>query len=123
MTFASLTFPLTTSAPTGAFFVVAPQTSVPQGTVPFLHDHIVADVPAQNGGSYTVHAHAYLVFCSAQGMSSGACVPAEGAMPLAKSVNGQMLTTVGAVESNADAGFLQLVDTNAVLIGTINSSR
>src|ERR671922_3041908 len=42
MTFANLNFPVTTSAPTGAFYVVAPQTGVPQGTVPFLHDHVVA---------------------------------------------------------------------------------
>ena len=123
MTFANLTFPLTTSAPTGPFYVVAPQTSVPQGTVPFLHDHIVADVPAHNGGSYTVHVHGFLVFCSAQGFSTGACQPEGGDTPLAKTVNGQMLTTVEAVESNVDAGFLQLLDTNAVLIGTINPSR
>ena len=123
MTFANLTFPLTTSAPTGAFFVVAPQTSVPQGTVPFLHDHVVADVPAQNKGSYTVHYHGFLVFCSAQGFSTGACQPEGGNTPLARTVNDQMLTTVEAIESNVDAGLLQLLDTNAVLIGTINSSR
>jgi hypothetical protein len=34
-----------------------------------------------------------------------------------------MLTTVEAVESNVAAGFLQLLDTHAVLIGTINASR
>jgi hypothetical protein len=123
MTFANLAFPLTTSAPTGAFYVVAPQTSVPQGTVPFLHDHIVVASPAQNGGTYTVHSHGFLVFCSAQGFSTGACQPEGGDTPLAKTVNGQMLTTVEAVESNVDAGLLQLLDTNAVLIGTINSSR
>lgn len=123
MTFAKLNFPLTTSAPTGNFYVVAPQTSVPQGTVPFLHDHVVANAPAHNSGSYEVHVHGYLVFCSAQGFSTGACEPEAGNMPLAKTVNGQMLNTVEAVESAANAGNLQLLDTNAVLIGTINSSR
>jgi hypothetical protein len=34
-----------------------------------------------------------------------------------------MLTTVEAVESNVNAGLLQLLDTHAVLLGTINPSR
>ncbi len=123
MTFANLNFPLGTSAPTGNFYVVAPQTSVPQGTVPFLHDHVVADIPAQNGGNYAVHLHGYLVFCSAQGSFTGACVPEQGAMPLAQTVDGQKLTTVEAVEAKANAGFLQLLDTNSVLIGTINAAK
>ena len=123
MTFSNLNFPLTTGAPTGSFYIVAPQTSVPQGTVPFLHDHIAGIPPAHNGGSYVVHLHGYVVFCSARGFSTGACVPEGGDMPLARTVNGQMLTTAEAVESAADSGNLYLLDTNAVLIGTINPSR
>ena len=34
-----------------------------------------------------------------------------------------MLTTVEAVESSVNAGFLPLLDTHAVLLGTINASR
>ncbi len=30
------------------FYVVAPQTDTVQGTLPFLHDHTVRDVPSQN---------------------------------------------------------------------------
>ena len=123
MTFSDLNFPLATGAPTGSFYVVAPQTGLPQGTVPFLHDHIVPLVPAHSGGNYSVHLHGYLIFCSAQGFLTGACIPEQGAMPLAQTVNGQTLTTTEAVESGAAAGLLQLLDTNAVLIGTINTSR
>jgi hypothetical protein len=44
-------------------------------------------------------------------------------MPLAQTVDGQKLTTVEAVEAKANAGFLQLLDTNSVLIGTINAAK
>jgi hypothetical protein len=123
MTFANLNFPLTTRAPTDNFYVVAPQTGTPQGTVPFLHYHVVGDHPQQNLGDYSVHYRGFLVFCGAQGISTGACVPEDGSMPLAKTVNGQMLTSVGAIESAADSRILILVDTHAVLVATINAGK
>ena len=128
MTFSNLQFPPTTSAPTGNFYVLAPQTDTPQGWVPFLHDHVVGNAPGQNHGGYDVHYHGYFVFCSAQGMTSGACVPSMtaiqgfGTVPFAKTVNGQMLTSAGAIESAANAGLVTLFDTGGYLVGTINPS-
>jgi len=109
MTFSNLQFPPTTNAPMGNFYVLAPQTATLQGWVPFPHDHVVGDAPAQNHGGYTVHYHGYFVFCSEQGMTTGACVssmttiPGFGSVPFARAVNGQMLTSAGAIESAANA--------------------
>ena len=76
------------------FYVVAPQTGTPQGTLPFLHDHVVRDVPSHNQGAYSVLVRGFFVLCSAQGIVSGACVPymavveGLGTLPLAMTVNG-----------------------------------
>lgn len=129
MTFSNLRFPPTTNAPMGNFYVLAPQTDTLQGWVPFPHDHVVGDVPSQNHGSYTVHWHGYFVFCSEQGIASGACVPSMttipgfGTVPFAKTVNGQMLTSAGAIESAANAGLLTLFDTGGFFVGTINPNK
>lgn len=123
MTFVNLNFPQTTQAPTGGFYVVAPQTSAPQGWVPFLHDHVVGDAPAHNSGSYVVHLRGYLVLCSAQGITAGGCVAAPGGLPLAKTVNGQTLTTVERIQSGAESGLLEVVDTGAVLLATVNPGK
>lgn len=130
MTFANLQYPSTTSAPTDTFYVIAPQTDTPQGTAPsFLHDHVVRDVPTQNHGDYRVHLHAYFVFCSAEGMASGGCVPTMthiegmGTVPLARTANGQMLTSAEAIESAASSGLVTLIDTGAVIVATINPSK
>ena len=110
-------------------YVLAPQTSAPQGTNPFNHDHVVNDIPSQNQGDYNVRVHGFFVFCSAQGISSGACVPTmtsfpgQGMVPLAKTVNGQNLTSVGPIESPANSGLLVLFDTGADLVGTINPGK
>ena len=128
MTFSNLDFPSTTGAPTGNFYVLAPQTDTLQGWVPFPHDHVVGGVPSHNHGDYTVHWHGYFVFCSADGIASGACVPAMteipgfGTVPFARTVNGQMLTSTQAIESAADAGLLTLIDTGGYLVGTINAN-
>ena len=118
MTFANQQFPgATPSDKLDNFYVVAPQTDTPQGPLPFPHDHVVGDVPAQNHGDYSVHLHGYFVLCSAQGIASGACVPAWtsiqglGTIPFARTVNGQMLTSVEPIESAADTGLLMVVDT------------
>jgi hypothetical protein len=129
MTFANLQFPPTTNAPMGNFYVLAPQTDTLQGWVPFPHDHVVGAMPSQNHGGYTVHWHGYFVFCSAEGMASGACVPSMttvpgfGTVPFAKTVNGQTLTSAQSIESAANAGLLTLFDTGGVLVGTINPSQ
>jgi hypothetical protein len=90
----------------GPFYVIAPQTAVPQGALPFQHDHTVAD-------THFTKVHGYLVFCSAQGYVSGSCVSATGNVPLAKTVNGQSLKTIEAIESGVNAGLLTLLDTQA----------
>jgi len=112
------------------FYVIAPQDSTPQSlNAAFRHDHVVRDIPARNGGAYSVRLHGYFVVCSPEGMTSGACVfelnsPAPGyTLPFARSVNGQPLTDVDTVEAAADAGQLQLVDAGAAIVGTINQTR
>lgn len=111
------------------FYVVAPQTDTPQGTLPFPHDHVVGDVPPQNHGDYSVHLHGYFVLCSAEGIASGGCVPTMtsiqglGIIPLAWTVNGQMLTSVEPIESAVTSGLLTQFDTGGVLVGTINPGK
>jgi hypothetical protein len=127
MTFANTQFHgATPTDKQDVFYVVAPQTSAPQGTLPFLHDHVVRDVPPQNHGAYSVQLHGFFVICSAQGIATGGCVPimtsiAPGfTLPLAITANGQMLTSVQPIESAANSGLITLFDTGAVLVGTIN---
>jgi hypothetical protein len=111
------------------FYVLAPQTSTPQGTNPFNHDHVISDIPSQNHGDYNVRVHGIFVFCSALGISSGACVPTmtsfpgQGMVPFAKTVNGQMLTSSDRIESAASSGLVVLIDTGAVIVITINPSQ
>ena len=111
------------------FYVVAQQTDTPQGTLPFLHDHVVRDVPRQNHGDYSVLLRGFFVLCSEQGMTTGACVPTMasiqglGTLPLATTVNGQMLTSVEPIEAAANAGLITLFDTGAVFLGIINPGK
>ena len=86
--------------------------------MPFFHDHVTSD-------TNNPHYHGFLVFCSAQGISSGACVPTMtniggGIVPFATTVNGQMLTSVGPIESAANSGLVILVDTGATFIAHLN---
>jgi hypothetical protein len=112
------------SAEVSKFYVLAPQTGTPQGALPFPHDHVVAYAPAQNQGNYSVLLRGFLVFCTEQGAISGACVPFTGAgLPLAETVNGQALTSAGAIEAAASAGLVMLVDTNATFLGIINPGK
>ena len=121
--------PTPSSAPTRNFYVIAPQVRVPQGTVPFLHDHVIGDVSPRNHGDDPVRYHAFFVLCSALGISSGGCVPTMtsipglGTIPLAKTVNGQMLTSVGPIESPANSALLTLFDTGGVLIAIIKHQQ
>jgi hypothetical protein len=106
------------------FYVLAPQTSTAQGETPgFFHDHVIESAPDEPG--YTPFMHGYLVLCSAQGISTGACTfnmetpPGGAPIPLVQAVTGYDLTTAAAVQAAADAGLVVLVDTGAVFIGTV----
>jgi hypothetical protein len=129
--------PKPSNARTHNFYVTAPQTDISQGRVPFLHDHVVGDVSSHNHrgdrgddrGNRRVRYHAFFVLCSEQGISSGGCVPTMtaipglGTVPLAKTVNGQMLTSVDPIESPANSALLTLFDTGGVLIATIKNRQ
>ena len=128
MTFIDLN-PAPSNAPTRNFYVLAPQTGAPQGSVPFLHDHVIGDVsPQSHGGDRgdnPVRYHGYFVLCSAQGISSGGCVPTMtsipglGTIPFAKTVNGHKLTSADPIESPANSGLLTVFDTGGEFIATI----
>ncbi len=133
MTVPNAHFPATPNAKLDAFYVVAPQlppahqSTEMGGDPPFHHDHVV-DSPTQNRGGFNVHWHVFLVLCSGQGIGSGACVPTmtptpQGMIPLAMMVNGQMLTSVGPIESPANSGMLVLVDTGVIFVCTLNPSQ
>jgi hypothetical protein len=118
--------PAPSNAPTRNFYVVAPQTEARQGWVPFLHDHVIGDLSAQN---HQVHYHAFFVMCSGQGIVSGGCVPAMttipgfGTIPFANSVNGLKLTSASTIESAASAGLVTLFDTGGYIVATINTQQ
>jgi hypothetical protein len=132
MTFVDLN-PAPSNAPTRNFYVMAPQTGAPQGRVPFLHDHVIGDVSPQSHGNHRgnnpVRYRGYFVLCSAQGISSGGCVPTMtsvpglGTIPFAKTVNGHKLTSADPIESPANSGLLTLFDTGGVFIATIKSRQ
>jgi hypothetical protein len=132
MTFSNTRFAGATPKDLDPFYVLAPQTDRPQGWPPntFLHDHVVRGVPSQNDGGYSVQLQGYFVFCSGQGIVSGACVPSwtsigEDQLPFAATVNGQPLTSTDAIESAADAGNVALINLGpgAVIVGTITHSN
>lgn len=113
-----------------AFYVMAPQDDTPQSlNASFRHDHVVRDIPAGNGGAYSVRLRGYFVICSPLGIASGACVyemnsPGPGfTLPFAKTVNGQALTSVEPLEAAVDGGLLTLVDTGAAIVGSINQNK
>jgi hypothetical protein len=106
------------------FYVIAPQTDEPQATLPFVHDHTVAASPGELG--YSVLLHGYLVLCSEEGLTSGACeatvveYPGFGTLPLATTVNGEELTSAEPIESALDAGLVMLLDPGVEFLGIIN---
>ena len=109
------------------FYVIAPQTPTPQGDIPPIHDHTIQAAPGDPG--WTPFMHGYFVICSAEGLTSRDCVatftqfPGAGTLPLAKSVNGEPLTSAATIEAGIDAGLLVAVDTGAVFIGTVSPAR
>ena len=117
--------PTPSNAPTRNFYVIAPQVRVPQGTVPFLHDHVIGDASPRSHGDDPVRYHAFFVLCSAQGIASGGCVPSMtsipglGTVPFAKTVNGHKLTSADPIESSENSGLLTIMDTGGMIIATI----
>ena len=133
MTIPNANFPATQNAKLDDLYLVAPQlppahqSTETGGDPPFQHDHVV-DAPIQNAGGYNVHWHVFLVLCSPQGMSSGGCMPTmtstpQGTVPLAKTVNGAMLTSTVPIESPANSSLLILADTHIVFVCTINPGQ
>jgi hypothetical protein len=130
MTFSNQGFDGATPRELDPFYVLAPQTSSPQGYPPntFPHDHVVREIPAQNHGSYSVKLQGFFVVCSGEGILSGACVPTwtsvggPNPLPLATTVNGQPLTSADAIESAAAAGLVVPINLGpgAVIVGTIS---
>ena len=133
MTFSNTGFDGATPRELDPFYVLAPQTEAAQGYPPntFPHDHVVRAIPAANHGTYSVRLQGYFVFCSGQGIASGACVPAwtnlggTNPVPFATTVNGHALTSTDAIESAAAAGdlFLQNLGPGAVIVGSASVSR
>jgi hypothetical protein len=101
-----------------------------QGTVPFLHDHVIGDLQSQkhsdSRGQDRVRYHAFFVLCSPLGISSGGCVPTmtsipgPATMPFATTVNGHKLTSTDPIESPENSRLLTIFDTGGVFIATIN---
>ena len=109
------------------FYVIAPQTATPQGDVPPLHDHTIQAAPGDPG--WTPFMHGYFVVCSAARAHERRLrgrvhrLPGFGTLPLAKSVNGEPLTSAETIEAGINAGLLDLVDTGAVFLGTVSPAR
>jgi hypothetical protein len=132
MTFSNTSFDGATPRELEPFYVLAPQTSAPQGYPPntFPHDHVVRDIPAQNSGRYSIQLQGFFVLCSGQGIVSGACVPSwtsvggPDPLPFATTVNGQPLTSAGAIESAATAGLVAPINLgpDAVIVGTVSGN-
>jgi hypothetical protein len=115
------------SAQQQSFYILGPQTGTAQGQTPgFFHDHVIATAPGQGG--FTPFMHGYFVVCSQEGISTGACTfnwetpPGGAPLPLTKSVTGYDLTFAADIQAAANAGLVVLVDTTAVLIGTVGPS-
>jgi hypothetical protein len=132
MTFPNQGFDGATPKALDPFYVLAPQTSAPQGYPPntFPHDHVVRATPAGNHGNYSVQLQGFFVVCSGEGIVSGACVPSwtsvggPDALPLATTVNGQPLTSSETIESAAEAGHVVLFNLgpSAVIVGTVSGN-
>jgi hypothetical protein len=129
MTFPQAGNPLPTipNAKVQNFYVIAQQTDTPQGDLPANHDHTIQAAPGDPG--WTPFMHGYFVVCSDAAITSRECMavpsdfPGFGTLPLAKSVNGEPLTSAETIEAGIDAGLLVAVDTGAVFIGTVSPAR
>jgi hypothetical protein len=128
MTFSNTGFRGETPRDLSPFYVLAPQGGVAQGALPFGHDHVIDRSPAHNGGSYGVRLATFFVLCSGEGIATGGCVPTMshieglGDLPLAKSANGQPLTTTDRIERAAAAGLLAVIPVGVVIVGTVTGN-
>ena len=111
------------SAKTQPWYILGPQTGTAQGQSPgFFHDHVITTAPSEGG--FTPFLHGYLVICSPEGISTGACTynvetpPGGFPLPLTQSVPGYDLRFAADIRAAASAGLVVLVDTGAVSIGT-----
>ena len=84
---------------------------------------------APSEGGFTPFLHGYLVICSPQGISTGACTykwetPPGSTAPLqlTQSVTGYDLRFAADIQAAASAGLVVLVDTGTVIIGTAGPS-
>ena len=131
MTFSTVTFSGNAPQDLEPFYVLAPQGAVAQGPVPtFPHDHVVRAIPTANAGTYTTRLQGFFVFCTEQGLVSGACTPewlnaGGGTAPFAQSVDGHDLTSSDAIESAAADGDVLLVNLGptAVIVGSISAAH
>jgi len=98
-------------------YVVAPQTNIPQGSasepIGVVHDHVLS-IPSDAQGQYTAIWDVVVVFCNPH---SSACVAGSASCPvfahglcLAKTVNGQSLTSDSVIDNAATAGAVLLVE-------------
>lgn len=129
MTFSNTKFQGETPRDLSPFYVLAPQGDVAQGALPFGHDHVIDRSPAHNGGTYGVRLATFFVLCSGEGIATGGCVPTMspieglGMLPLAKTANGQPLTTTDRIERAAAEGLVQVIPVGAVIVGTVTANR
>jgi hypothetical protein len=127
MIFSNQNFPGTSPHELDPFYVVAPQTATPQGAMAgFPHDHVTRSTPHDKAGPITVKLQGFFVFCTAEGLTTGDCVPhwmstGGDPLPFAASVHGQPLRSAGAIEAAADAGLVSLMNLgpDAVIVGAI----
>jgi hypothetical protein len=128
------------SNPAEPLYIVAPQTSTPQAPADnnhlpgVAHDHVIS-VPPQNKGSYNANWEVYLVLCTPTGIESGACVPdyetfpgpngpgTGPTLPLAQTVNGQMITSDSVILAGANSGAIKIVDTGIHFICTVQQIK
>jgi hypothetical protein len=116
------------SAKTQPWYILGPQTATAQGQSPgFFHDHVITTAPSEGG--FTPFLHGYLVICSPEGISTGACTfnmetppGSTTPIPLTQSVTGYNLTFAADIQAAANAGLVVLVDTGTVIIGTAGPS-
>ncbi|HYM40831.1 MAG TPA: hypothetical protein VEY12_11955 [Thermoplasmata archaeon] len=107
-------------------YLVAPQTATPQGSanepIGVVHDHVLS-MPSDGHGEYTANWDVVIAFCNPH---SSACVVGSESCPsfanglcLAKSVNGQALTSVAAIEAAASVHDVILVEPGGSFVCTV----
>lgn len=114
--------------PAEPLYIVAPQTSTPQAPADnnhlpgVAHDHVIS-VPLGNRGAYNANWHVYVVLCTPAAIIAGACVPdfetfpgpngpgTGPSLPLAQTINGEMITADSVILSGLSSDVVVLHDT------------